>query len=382
MNTEKILLAIEAMTEIDRMAKAAECYGYSLVVLAEDVSYYGEAEKATIVEFPTRDFTALSNYIRENRSRIAQIFSVTDTWGVEASQVRDVFDFPQFGSTQRLRRLRDKHYVQESLKQAGLAQEVVAYPRILKAKNGTGKIGVHYVGSEQELQELVENKGVNLDDYMQQNYYRGPMYSAEVWRDDSQFVFFGITNRILADPPSFVEKVKSFPWAVGSIWEKQVEQWVKEILESLDYTFGLAHLEFIETCDGFELVEINCRMAGAMITPGILATTNYDPYRMAVEQALGATIKIPDKRLISGGFSHLSIYAERCGEIVAVQGIDNLKLYPGALTWHPSKHEGDIIQELDTYRSRIGNITAKGHTAEIAQDRVIAGSKEIKVGIG
>ena len=97
MNTEKILLAIEAMTEIDRMAASAECYGYSLVVLAEDASYYGEAEKVTIVEFPTRDYDALSDYIRENRSRIAQVFSVTDTWGVEASQLRDEFDFPQFG---------------------------------------------------------------------------------------------------------------------------------------------------------------------------------------------------------------------------------------------------------------------------------------------
>lgn len=369
MNTEKILLAIEAMTEIDRMAAAAECYGYSLVVLAEDASYYGEAEKVTIVEFPTRDYDALSDYIRENRSRIAQVFSVTDTWGVEASQLRDEFDFPQFGSTQKLRQLRDKQYVQETLKQAGLAQEVVTYPRILKAKNGTGKIGVYYVGSEQELQELVENNGVNLDDYMQQNYYRGSLYSAEVWRDKDTFQFFGITNRILSEPPFFTEKVKSFPWECGSEWEKGVEVWAGDVLAHLDYDFGLAHLEFVETNEGFELVEINCRMAGALITPSIVATTNYDPYRMVIEQALGVPVTIPDERVISGGFSHVSLYAQNTGRLNGIAGLDELGKYLGNAQWHASKDIGDDITELGTYRARIGNVSAYASSAPLAQDR-------------
>lgn len=381
MNTEKVLLAIEAMSEIDRMAQAAEEYGYSLVVLAENVPSYGPVEKATLVEFPTRDYDALSDYIRENRSRIAQVFSVTDTWGVEASQLRDEFDFPQFGSTERLRQLRDKQYVQESLIQAGLAREVSTYPRILKAKNGTGKIGVHYVGSEQDLRDLVEKNGLNLEDYLHQNYYRGSLYSAEVWRDKNVFQFFGVTNRILSEPPFFTEKVKSFPWECGSEWEKKVELWVRDVLAHLDYDFGLAHVEFVETHQGFEIVEINCRMAGALITPAIVATTNFDPYRMVVEQTLGLPVTIPDMRVVNGGFSHVSLYAQSLGRLSAIAGLEELEQYPGDVQWHASKDIGDEISELGTYRARIGNVSAQASSAPLAQDRAITAAAALTASI-
>ncbi|MBR6459644.1 MAG: hypothetical protein IKS49_05730 [Actinomycetaceae bacterium] len=371
MTTNKVLLAIEAMSEIDRMAQAAEKYGYSLVVLAENVPSYGAVEKATLVEFPTRDFAALSDYIQDNRSRIAQVFSVTDTWGVQASQLRDQFDFLQFGSTERLRQLRDKQYVQETLIKAGLAREVSGYPRILKAKNGTGKIGVHYVGSEQELRGLVEKNGLDLGDYLQQNYYCGSLYSAEVWRDKDVFQFFGVTNRILSEPPFFTEKVKSFPWECGSEWEKNVESWVSDVLAQLDYDFGLAHVEFVETRHGFEIVEINCRMAGALITPAIVASTNFDPYRMVVEQALGLPVTIPDTRIVSGGSSHVSLYAQRVGRLSAIEGLDKLDQYLGDVQWHTSKDIGDEISELGTYRARIGNVSAQASSAPLAQDRAI-----------
>ena len=102
--------------------------------------------------------------------------------------------------------------------------------------------------------------------------------------DTHHEIFFGITNRILSDPPYFTERVKSFPWAADSQWETKVREWAFQLLRTLDYTLGLAHIEFIETSNGFRLVEINARMAGALITPGILATTNFNPYAMAVHQ--------------------------------------------------------------------------------------------------
>lgn len=383
MTGANILLAIEAMSELDEMALAAREQGYSLRVLAEDARYYGETF-AEVVEFPTRDDTELENYVRENLSSIAQVFSVTDTWGVIASKLRDRFGFHQFGDTAKLEFFRDKQAVENELIARGFARPSEASqsgPKIMKLRSGTGKIGVHLVESEAAISEVVLNSGHSGPEFVVQDFYFGPAYSAEVWRDTEREIFFGVTNRILSEPPFFTEKVKSFPWVPDSNWERGVKDWVFGLLRALDYTLGQAHVEFIETTEGFRLVEINARMAGAMITPGILRTTNFNPYAMAVNQALGVAPCSETSREIQGGFSHVSIYADRTGTIRNIRGIDTLARFPGSPQWFPSRGQGDVISELGTYKSRIGNVAAIGETASIAQDRAISASQAIKVEI-
>lgn len=381
MNQQRILLAIEAMSEVERMATVAAEYGYALVVLAEDPSLYGRTSAAQVVQFPTRDHNAIRDYIERHRQEIAQVFSVTDTWGIVAAELRDEFAFPQFAPADTLRRLRDKKYVQERLEQCGLISSRQGWPRIIKPRGGTGKIGVILVHSQEEFDDLIAQGTFSPQECLQQPFHFGPLYSAEIWRDSSQFYFFGLTNRILSGRPYFTETVKSFPWAANSEWEKQVEHWARTITEALDYTFGQAHIEFIGTAHGYELVEINCRMAGALITPGVLATTNYAPYRMAVEHALGVPISLPPQRTVTGGFSHVSVYAEKPGILRAIHGLEKLRAYPGNPQWHASKDLGDTISDIGTYRSRIGNISARGENAGLAQDRAIAAATEVSVTI-
>lgn len=377
---EKILLAIEAMSELDEMTAAAEKHGYRLQVLAEDVSYYGETN-SEIIAFPTRDHIKLAAYVEDNRASIKQVFSVTDTWGVIASKIRDQFGFYQFGDTEKLKFFRDKGAVEAALISQGLAKHSDSWPKVLKLRNGTGKIGVYLVKSELETEHIFGTSGFSRDEFLIQDFYYGPAYSAEVWRDSQNEIFFGITNRILSEPPFFTERVKSFPWAANSQWETGVRDWVFQLLRALDYTLGLAHIEFIETSTGFQLVEINARMAGALITPGVLATTNFNPYEMAVHQALGLPLCENTDRKIHGGFSHVSIYATELGTVRSIQGIEEAVCNPGSPRWVPSRKVGDRIVEIGTYRSRIGSLTATGTTASIAQDRAINASRSISVSI-
>lgn len=373
-----VLLAVEAMSEVDEMALAAETQGYQLRVLAEDAGYYGDT-RAEVVEFSTRDYAQLAAYVEENLSSIVQVFSVTDTWGVIASKLRDRFGFHQFGNTARLEFFRDKEAVENELIASGFAKPSESWPKILKLRNGTGKIGVHLVESEADVSAVVRDSGHTRAEFVVQDFYFGSVYSVEVWRDAQREIFFGVTNRILSEPPFFTERVKSFPWAVNSQWEGHVKDWAFEVLRALDYTLGLAHVEFIETSSGFRLVEINARMAGAMITPGILRTTNFNPYAMAVNQALGVALTSEASREIKGGYSHVSVYAERTGTITAVNGIEYLDDCPGQAQWIPSRTVGDRIVETGTYRSRIGNVVATGETASIAQDRAITAAQAITV---
>lgn len=376
----KILLAVEAMTVgVRRMADHANKLGYHLRMLAEDPAIYSDVSGLDIVTFPTRDEAALHEFIQDTRDELGGIFSPTDTWGVAAAELREVFDLPRRFTAARLRDLRDKQWVRQAL---GSDFNVAAdsFPQIIKPRGGTGSTGVTLIHSEGDLSRAFEN----VDDpstFVIEPYYRGPVYSAELWSNGTTTIFFGVTNRILTDPLAFLEKVKTFPHECGTPWEADVERWAREVLATLQYNGGFAHIEFIETVDGFALVELNARMPGALITPAIDTCTNFDPYALAVDDALNREPELPAAREVHGGHSHVSLYASMTGQLHTVDGLGDLPNYPGSPGWMPSKSIGDQILDTSSYRARIGNIYATAATPALAQDRAVAASQAIKADI-
>ena len=374
----KKLLAIEAMTlGVKRMADCAAGLGYQLELLAGDPSMYVDSADTPVTRFPTQDKEALASYIAERRKSIGGIFSSTDTWGVAAAELRETFSFPSRITSEKLSRMRDKKWVVDKL--AGDAQAAdVSYPMIAKPRRGTGKINVRLIESPEDHRRFAASVE-EPDAYVFQKYHRGPLYSAEVWSNGKTFVFFGVTNRITTEPPQFLERVKTFPHEHDTPWEQSVKRWCEDLISQLDYDLGLAHVEFIETSEGFQLVEVNPRMAGALITPAIDHCTNYDPYALAVADALDIVPDLPDDRKITGGYCHVSLYADRLGRLEAVEGLETLVQYPGNAGWVPSKDPGMEIPELGTYRARIGNVFASGPSAAIAQDRAVAAASSVRV---
>lgn len=374
--TGNVLLAVEAMTlGVKRMADYAKTLGYQLELLADDPGMYMDRDDTPTTEFPTKDSQALEKYIQNRRSEIAGIFSSTDTWGLAAARLREKFDFPSRITSDKLSKMRDKAWVQ---KQITDNHDPATFPQIAKPRGGTGSMDIHILADPESRDQFLQ-KTDNPDSYLYQPFYHGPLYSAEIWCNGDQFIFFGVTNRIMSPPPLFLEQAKSFPHNPDTDWEQSVQIWVQKLVTTLNYDLGLAHIEFIETADGFQLVELNARMAGALITPAILDCTNYDPYALAIADALDIVPELPHKREIIGGYSHVSLYAHQTGRLDSVQGLDHLPAYPGKVGWMPSKDIGDHIAETSNYRARIGNVLAHGPSAIIAQDRALSAANSLQI---
>lgn len=375
---EKILLSVEAMTlGVKRMADHAKTLGYRLELLAADPSMYADRADTSVTVFPTQDKEALTSYVKENRANIGGIFSSTDTWGVAAAELREEFGFPSRITAEKLINMRDKSWVAEKI---GAKQDETVFPLIAKPRSGTGSKNIHLLSTPEEYDAFVASSE-DADTFLFQPFYRGPLYSAEVWSNGQSAVFFGVTNRTLTKPPRFLEEVKSFPHAANTPWEKEVEAWTMSLMSALDYDLGLAHIEFIETCNGFKLVEINARMAGALITPAIDQCTNYDPYALAIADALDTAPELPKTREITGGHSHVSLYANRLGKVADIRGVETITQFPGDVGWIASKEIGATVTEVDTYRARLGNVFATGPNASVAQDRALSAAASIKVEI-
>jgi|GEM_PF-1654059 len=384
----KKLIAIEAMTlGIKAMAEHAASLGYEFELLTEDTSIYIDLGDTAVTQLSTRNSAALTAYVSAQHDEIASIFSCTDTWGVVAAELRETFGFASRITSSKLLRMRDKAWVQARLQednQADSSRVAHHFPMIAKPRGGTGSTDIHLLETVAQRQQFL-NRVDNPNAYVLQPFFRGPLYSAEVWSNGQTMAFFGVTNRIMTVPPRFLEQAKSFPHAANTLWEASVKVWAEDLIDKLNYDLGLAHIEFIETQDGFKLVDFNARMAGSLITPAIDKCTNYDPYAIAITDALdilpNALDALPKARIIHGGYSHISIYAEHLGTLEAIDGIQALRDFPGDATWLPSKSIGSKITDTCTYRSRIGNIFAIGPSAAIAQDRALAAAAAIKVRI-
>ncbi|WP_165242824.1 ATP-grasp domain-containing protein [Corynebacterium lizhenjunii] len=387
----KNILLIESMAAGNALvAQRAAERGYRLRIATADRSLYPDAEGVEFVDIDTSDYRVLQAYVSKNRDDLAAIASPTDGWGVTAAQLRDEFGFASRFSASELSRFRDKEWVRKQLDLFGkhgdtsveAADGARRFPLIAKPRRGTGSQDIRIISTAEELAEFRQSHSATPDQEGQwviEPYHQGPLYSAECYTDGKSYYFFGITNRIMSQPPEFVEVVKTFPHAHGTPWEDSAREWTHSVLETIGYNAGFAHVEFIQTREGFELVELNARMAGALITPAVTACTNYDPYAMVIDEALGADVEVPGHRQVRGGHSHVSLYANRLGKLKRVEGAEGLNAFPGQPTWHPAKTLGSQIEQLGTYRARIGNVSAVAPTPELAQDRAIVAAQSLSV---
>lgn len=368
------LVLIESVVYGNRqIVERAAHHGLRTILLTSDPSLYPDTAGMEVVTLDTSDVTAYLDSLADAPGIKApkSILSPTDTWGVAAAEQRERLGLYCPFSAAELRRFRDKAWVR-----AQLPETQTGYPRIVKPASGTGSQGIYLVANEEEE---VRARTQLCSGALSEPYFRGPLYSAEVYRSRERFIFFGVTNRTLTKPPRFLEEAKTFPHAAGTPWEDDVRIWAEATLGALSYACGFAHVEFIETVHGFALVELNPRMGGALITAAVDACTTYDPYAMLVDEALGLPLEVPATRKVTQAASHVSIYADAPGTLEAVEGTQELRHFPGNVRWLPTKAPGDEIADAETYRARVGNVWATAPLAELAQDRALAAANSLDV---
>ncbi|MCO6716843.1 argininosuccinate lyase, partial [Streptomyces sp. CHB19.2] len=79
-----------------------------------------------------------------------------------------------------------------------------------------------------------------------------------------------------------------------------LERWLDRVLAAIDYTDRFAHVEFVLTADGPEVVEINPRIGGALGGEGMCRALGVNVYEAVIEAALGRRPRLMDAALPGG----------------------------------------------------------------------------------
>ncbi|MEU6956371.1 ATP-grasp domain-containing protein [Streptomyces sp. NPDC045714] len=398
------IAALESLSfGLGRMAEAAAGAGHRLCLLTGDRSVYRHElavlppDALDVVDVDTMDPEATRRALAAVPG-LAGLINTTDTWSVPAAELAAELGLPG-ADPGAVRLLRDKRWVRDALHARGLSRSAavsvppgpegagevlraVGLPAVLKDSAGTSSRSVWIVHDEEALHRaLAEAARQRLaGELFAEAFLAGPLYSAETLSWDGTTRLLGVLSRQTSRAAVVREEAAAFPVALAQGERAGIEAWVGQVLGAAGHTRGFAHVEFVLTADGPELVEINRRIGGALVGEVLCRTLRTNVYTAMMDEALGARPALLDTPLDAGGpaYGFVLVYAERPGVLKGWHGLDELAAFPGAVEWFPVREPGESVLHVGDQRGCTGMVLAEARTAELAQHRAWSAAVRVR----
>lgn len=281
------IFALEFLTfGLNRLLDAAEKNDEKLCLLTSYPSRYAyeiaqiNNNNFSIIEIDTLDIDQLYKTIKVDTDAHGMI-STTDTWGLIAAELAKRLGYSA-QSLSIIKILRNKYQVRQCLCEHNLSSckswlvdpfiginhavlYEINYPVIIKDNAGTSSQNVWIAHHKKDLEAIIAfTKTVHLrgKTLTIESYISGTLYSAEVLVWGKEVKLLCLTSHILSSEPYFMEEVCSLPIQFPAAKTIALKSWLSDILGAVSYTKWFAHIEFMVTHDGFEIIEINPRLGG------------------------------------------------------------------------------------------------------------------------
>ncbi|MFJ4971667.1 ATP-grasp domain-containing protein [Streptomyces sp. NPDC088755] len=398
------IAALESLSfGLGRMAEAAASTGHRLCLLTGDRAVYRHelatlpADALDVVDVDTDDPEAVRRALAAVPA-LAGLINTTDTWSVPAADLAAELGLPG-PDPEAVRLLRDKRRVREALHARGLSRSAavavvpgpegadavlrtVGLPAVLKDSAGTSSRDVWITHDEEALHRaLAEAAGRTLKGALfAEGFLAGPLYSAETLSWEGTTRLLGVLSRQTSRAAVVREEAAAFPVALPDGEREGIEAWVGRVLEVAGHRRGFAHVEFILTADGPELVEVNRRIGGALVGEVLCRTLGTNVYTAMMDEALGRRPRLLDSPLEGRGpaYGFVLVYADRPGVLKGWHGLDELAAFPGSVEWYPVRVPGESLAQVGDQRGCTGMVLARAATAELAQHRAWSAAVRVR----
>ncbi|MET8161882.1 hypothetical protein ABZT47_36465 [Sphaerisporangium sp. NPDC005289] len=405
------IAVLEALTfGLSRMVAAAGKAGERLCLLTGDRDIYRHelqrlpTDALEIVDVDTRALTRCSAVLA-SLPELRGLICSTDTWMVPGAELAARFGLPG-PNRETARVLRDKLAVRRLLHErnpslnaavpvspgatATMVEKAVGLPAVLKDSAGTGSRNVWLARTTGQLElALAEAAGRSfMGGLFAEPYITGPLYSAETLTWEGRTRLLGVSGRLTSARWFGREELLSFPAMLPEPDLAGVEQWVAQVLALVGHTRGFAHVEFVWTVKGPELVEINGRIGGCLAGEAMCRSLGVNVYEAMVDMALGRAPAlldaVPDLGAISargggtGATATVLVYPDRPGTLRRVDGLEELASHPGSPEWYPTMTIGTRVTDLGDQGACTGLLLAEGPTTELAVYNAISAAHAVR----
>ena len=400
------IAALEALAfGLGRLIEAADNAGHRLCLLTGDRDVYRhelahlDSTALDIVDIDTNDEAACAAALTAVPD-LRGLINSTDTWSVPGADLAVELGLPGPDPT-AVRQLRDKSRVRNLLHERGLgrggalavpadpssASEIlreIGLPAVLKDSAGTSSRNVWPVRDGHQLRTaLTEAAELPFNGRLfAEPFFSGPVYSAETLSWEGATKLLGVLSRQMSPEPSVREEAAAFPVALPRPELDLVQDWVARVPATAGHDSGFAHVEFVLTTGGPELVEINRRIGGALVGEALCRALGTNVYDAMVDTALGRRPGLLDAPAADDApgpaTAFVLVYPDRPGTLTGWTGLDGLSAFPGSPEWYPAAAPGRRVEHLSDQRSCTGIVLAEAATAELALHRALSAAGSIR----
>jgi biotin carboxylase len=399
--------ARELMSAGDRLTapsqqflSAARARGHRTAVVAADQSFYGSTFDDLVDAWLITDSSSpehVARMLAALSGEIAAVHSSVDSFVGVAARVARQYGLPgpvpggaAIGRDKSAARRAMAHAGVENVRwatqpaDADFPSSPIGYPCIVKPVDGASSWDVALVENDREVAAIARShmarsygRGVRpRRTLLFEEVLKGPVFSAEGFVDAEKLTVFGYSDRIMTDPPYFVEIALRFAAQDPC---PGAEDFVRDTLQALDYDYGPFHLEFVLTDEGPRLLEMNARLVGAGMQQAISYVSGLRPAEVVVAKLTGATVPILDPR---GAVTELRITAPATGRLRDVTGLDAAAESPGCRSVGMYVEPGELVSAaVHSNSQRVGYVQAVGHTREDSYRNALAAAEHIKLDV-
>ncbi len=252
---------------------------------------------------------------------------------------------------------------------------------ILKPADNSASRGVVLVDKSKspDLKEVYEyctafSRG---GEALAEEYMEGPEASVESYSIDGEPHILTITDKIITEPPFFVELGHTEPSRLSPEQQADIRKVAEAAIRAIGMQNGPTHTEIKVTPSGAKLVEIAARLGGDFITSRLVPlSTGVDMIECSFATMLNEEVKYSP---VNDGGAAIRFIQGKEGILKAIEGADLAAGMPGVTEVELYMKPGDHIKRPENSSDRVGHVIATGKDADEAAGNAENALKQIKI---
>lgn len=258
----------------------------------------------------------------------------------------------------------------------------LGFPVVVKPVDNMGARGVRRIDRVDEIASAIDNALNNslTGKAVVEEYMQGPELSVDTLVCNGQVHLLTIADRHIEREPYFVETGHTVPSIISDEMKAQVLDVMTQGIRAIGARNGASKADMKITADGPKIGEITVRLSGgyhSQLTDPL--ATGMRSIKAAIDIALGLPL---DPNDITPQRHHTAceraIIAEP-GEVVAIEGVEQLDQIPGFRHIFLHVKVGDIIQPVTSNLGKAANIICSAPTRNEAFASAAAVLETVKI---
>lgn len=253
---------------------------------------------------------------------------------------------------------------------------------VVKPADNAGSRGVRLVSGQENLQDVYREakQYSRCGDIMIEEYMEGAEVSVEALTANGATTIVAITDKIVTEPPYFVELGHAEPSRLPGNLRKEIEKITKAAIKAMNISDSPTHTEVKLTKEGPKIVEIASRLGGDCITSKLVPlSTGVDMPDNSLRIVMGMPLDLEQKSR-RGGAAVLFLTG-KAGIVRDISGIEKACKGEGVESVELYCKTGDTILDLKNSNHRLGHVVAVGKTQAEALENCKRALEMIKIDI-